>query len=196
MARDFPDLAENKFHIYIHDGPSCRMHGHDFLEFAYLARGTIAHTIDGNTEVLHAGDYFIVDYGTKHEYHTVSGEPSSVINVMFYPEFVDRTLACCRSFEDVVNSYLVRFRYRTLKYVPTGKTLHDRNGTILGILEKAMGEYTEKKPGYMAYIRCLLVEMLIGTMREIGKNAETEGASHTVLEIVSYLQSHYGEKLH
>ena len=195
MARHYPELEENKFHIYVARGPRASLHGHDFLELSYIEQGSMAHTIGGETSTLHAGDYFIVDYGTMHEYHALTDEPLVVINFLFYPEFVDRSLSGCRSFEDVVNSYLVRFSYRTLNYVPTGKTLHDRDGTILDIAHRLTEEYQEQKPGYIAYIRCLLVEMLIQTMREIGKSDRPGFQSDTVQQISAYVRSHYSEKI-
>lgn len=195
MARRYPELEENKFHIHVAKGANAPLHGHDFLEFSYIEQGTLAHTIDGETSTLHAGDYFIVDYGTMHEYHAITEEPLVVINFLFFPEFVDRSLSGCRSFEDVVNSYLVRFSYRTLNYVPTGKTLHDRDGSILDIVHRLTAEYRDQKPGYIAYIRCLLVEMLIGSMREIGKSDQPDAQSDTVRAIAAYVRSHYGEKI-
>lgn len=195
MSRYYPELEENKFHIYVARGPRASLHGHDFLELSYIEQGTLAHTIDGETSTLHAGDYFIVDYGTMHEYHAITEEPLVVINFLFYPEFVDRSLSGCRSFEDVVNSYLVRFSYRTLNYVPTGKTLHDRDSSILDIVHRLTKEYQDQKPGYIAYIRCLLVEMLIQAMREIGKSDRAGFQSNTVRQISAHVRSHYGEKI-
>ena len=195
MSKRYPELEENKFHIHVAQAANVRLHGHDFLELSYIARGTMAHTIGGETSTLHAGDYFIVDYGTMHEYHAITEEPLVVINFLFFPEFVDRSLSGCRSFEDVVNSYLVRFSYRTLNYVPTGKTLHDTDGSILDIVHRLAKEYQDQKPGYIAYIRCLLVEMLIGAMREIGKSDRPDAQSDTVSKIASYVREHYGERI-
>ena len=195
MPKQYPELEENKFHIYVARGPHAALHGHDFLEFSYIQQGSMAHTIGGETSTLHPGDYFIVDYGTMHEYHALTEEPLVVINFLFYPEFVDRSLSGCRSFEDVVNSYMVRFSYRTLNYVPTGKTFHDRDSSILDIAHRLTEEYREKRPGHIAYIRCLLVEMLIRTMREIGKSDQPDAQSNTVRSIAEYVRNHYGEKI-
>jgi len=111
MARRYPELDENKFHIHVAKGANVSLHGHDFLEFSYIEQGSIAHTIGGETSTLHAGDYFIVDYGTMHEYHAATHEPLVVINFLFFPEFVDRSLAGCRSFEDlpeICRKYIAR----------------------------------------------------------------------------------------
>lgn len=196
MRYSFRELAENKFHISVAIGGGSAMHGHDFLEFSYVKSGKIEHTIDGKTSIVNAGDYFIVDYGTLHEYKSVSDQTLIIINLLFYPEFVDRTLAGYRSFEDVVNSYLVRFSYKTLKFSPTGKTFHDENGQILEIVTKLMNEYEKKRYGYIEYIRCLLVEMLITTMRKIGKNERGTGKSDVVIEITEYIKEHYMDKIH
>ena len=195
MTYRFRELAENKFHVSVARDGGCAMHGHDFLEFSYVQSGTIEHIIDGQTSIVNAGDYFIVDYGTLHEYKSVSDEPLVVINLLFYPEFIDRTLAGYRSFEDVVNSYLVRFSYKTLKFSPTGKTFHDTDGKILKIVTELMNEYNEKKYGYIEYIRCMFVEMLIATMRKIGKSERESGKSDVIIEITEYIKSHYMEKI-
>ena len=195
MTYRFRELAENKFHISVAYSGDCAMHGHDFLEFSYVKSGKIEHNIDGKTSIVNAGDYFIVDYGTLHEYKSISDEPTVVINLLFYPEFIDRTLAGYRSFEDVVNSYLVRFSYKTLKFSPTGKTFHDKDGKILEIVTKLTEEYVSKKYGYIEFIRCLFVEMLITTMRKIGKNERETGKSDVIIEITEYIKGHYMDKI-
>ena len=134
MTYRFEELAANKFHISIAASQECAMHGHDFLEFSYVKSGKIEHNIDGNTSIVNAGEYFIVDYGTMHEYKSISDKPLVIINILFYPEFIDRVLTGYRSFKDVVNSYLIRFSYKTLKFSPTGKTFTDKDGKILKIV--------------------------------------------------------------
>ncbi len=171
------------------------MHGHDFLEFSYVKSGKIEHNIDGNTSIVNAGEYFIVDYGTMHEYKSISDKPLVIINILFYPEFIDRVLTGYRSFKDVVNSYLIRFSYKTLKFSPTGKTFTDKDGKILKIVSELTEEYNEKKYGYIEYIRCLVVEMLILTMRKIGKNNKQSGKSDVVIEITEYIKNHYMNKI-
>lgn len=196
MASRYPELEENKFHISVADGRTVPRHGHDFLEFSFITRGKMAHEIDGQHEILCAGDYFIVDYGTEHAYSQVGNADLEVVNLLFYPEFLERTLSGSRRFEDVVNSYLLRFRYETLRSSPTGKAFHDNDGRIRTIVESLLTEYDGKTHGYIEYSRCLLVELLILTMRKIGSDGDQRFLSEPVKKIMNHVRTHYAEDIH
>lgn len=196
MPYKYQELGQHKFHIHVAQGDARKLHGHDFLEFTFVATGTMEHEINGKCSILTAGDYFIVDYGTQHAYRSISNEPLEVVNLLFYPEFVERTLAGSRSFEDVVNSYLLRFSYKTLRSSPTGETFRDESGRIRQIVEELMEEYRKKKHGYIEYIRCLFVQMLIITMRKVGQNQQDGVKSDVVREIVEYVKSNYARKIY
>lgn len=172
-----------------------KRHGHDFLELSYILRGRMLHEIDGQQSQLEAGDYFIVDHGTEHSYQQISQPPLAVVNLLFYPEFLDRMLSGSRRFEDVVNSYLLRFRYDTLHSSPTGKTFHDEDGRVGQIVETLIREYEGKAQGAVEYCRCLLVELLILTMRKIGSDRDRPAVSDTVQRIMSDVKANYAQEL-
>lgn len=54
-----------------------------------------------------AGDYFIIDYGSRHSYREC--RDFTLINCLFLPEMIDDTLADCRSFEEVLRVSLIRY---------------------------------------------------------------------------------------
>lgn len=191
----YRELAENKFHISVADIDAVSRHGHDFLEFSYITKGAMEHDIGGRVSVLNAGDYFIVDHGTEHAYRRISEEPLQVINLLFYPEFLERALAGRRSFEDVLNSYLLRFRHQSLHSSPTGKAFHDENGQLRRIVRELMEEYAQKKDGCIEYIRCLFVQMLILTMRKVGTEESPTKKSDEILEITEYVKENYAGSL-
>jgi len=71
-SRILPILQREKFLLEPHMGQkSVSMHDHAFLELTYVQSGTVEHTLDGQTTVLHAGDYLIVDYGSRHCYRAL-----------------------------------------------------------------------------------------------------------------------------
>lgn len=179
----------------IAEAPDVKRHGHDFLELSYILRGRMIHDIAGTQSELEAGDYFIVDYGTEHSYRQISDEPLAVVNLLFYPEFLDRMLSGSRRFEDVVNSYLLRFRYETLRSSPTGKTFRDEDGRVGQIVQTLVQEYAGKDQGAVEYCRCLLVELLILTMRKIGSDGGRTTVSDTVQRIMSYVKENYAQEL-
>ena len=172
-----------------------RIHGHDFLEFTYIQKGSVEHTINGHTEILSEGDYFIVDYGTKHQYHSVDNCQISVINFLFYPNFIDRTLGQWDNFEKVVNSYLVRFKYRSLNSSPTGVVFHDSDKQVCNIVKSVIDEYNKTDAGHLEYIRCLLVQILIITMRKITKSTEETRESGIIKEITDFIKDNYNQNL-
>lgn len=188
-------LQQQGFCVSVAETPGCRMHGHDFLEFSYIAEGQIEHTIGGTVEQLKKGDYFIVDYGTTHRYRAIGNQPIQVINLLFYPGFVDRTLGERDSFEKVVNSYLIRFRYRSLNHSPAGVAFHDNDGAVFAILQRILTEYSEKEAGHLEYIRCLVVEMLILIMRHIGKRETEMTESNVILQITDHVKNNYMHRL-
>ena len=195
MASRYPELETNHFHISVARDGKVHRHGHDFLELSYIAGGQMAHDLADQLSPVGVGDYFIVDYGTEHAYRQTSEAPLEVVNLLFYPSFLDRTLSGSRRFEDVVNSYLLRFRYETLRDSPTGKTFHDGDGAVGQLIRRMVQEYEAKAPGYIEYCRCLLVEVLIITMRKIGSDREARTISPAVREIMDYVKEHYAQPI-
>ena len=189
------ELATHSFSVFVANGRTTKLHGHEFLEVSYITQGSMEHYLDGQRSVLSTGDYFIVDYGTRHAYHQISEESLQVVNLLFYPGFLDRTLSGSKRFEDVVNSYLLRFRYETLRSSPTGKAFHDEDGKIRSIVDALIEEYQNRHDGYLAYSRCLLVEMLILTMRKIGSAEQAKGRSEVITQIMKFISEHYWENI-
>jgi len=169
-------------------------HGHTTLELAYVERGNIEHHIDGKTLILGPGDYFIVDYGATHSYRKLGTEKPMVRNLLFLPKFLDRSLEGEHSFDAVMNSYLLRFCYRTLRTSPTGITFHDEDGRIGALVHSILKEYSQQDYGYLEFVRCAFVELLILTMRKIGKKEKTPEKSPEIQNMLIYIHAHYHEK--
>lgn len=170
------------------------VHGHTTLELAYVERGTIEHHINGQCLILGPGDYFIVDYGVTHSYKKLGDEKLMVRNLLFLPKFLDRSLEGEHSFDSVMNSYLLRFCYKTLRASPTGITFHDDDGRIGVLVADIIKEYGSQDYGYLELVRCAFVELLILTMRKIGKKEKAPEKSPEIQKMLSYIHIHYREK--
>lgn len=169
-------------------------HGHTTLELAYVERGTIEHHINGKRRTLGPGDYYIVDYGVSHSYKTPENEQLLVHNLLFLPKFLDRSLEGEHSFDSVMNSYLLRFCYRTLRASPTGITFHDDDGRIGTLVQSIIKEYNQKDYGYLELVRCAFVELLIITMRKIGKKENAPEKSPEIQKMLQHIHVNYREK--
>jgi len=179
------------FSIFIAKNNNVKLHGHRPLELAYVDSGAMENTINGEKQIVTAGHYFMVDHGITHSYKRISQEPLVVRNYLFYPRFLDRSLRDDSRFRDMMRSYLLRFCYQTLRSDPTGQTFSDEDGRIRALLEIIEQEYKAESYGYLEYIRCALVEVLILTARKIGQQPASGARSGVVRELKRFADANY-----
>lgn len=188
-------MREHGFNCNFTAGSRVKEHKHKYLELAYLRKGCMEHRINGQTVILHAGDYFIVDHGAAHSYTRLSEEKILVQNLIFIPSFLDRTLTGTSSFRGIMTSYLLRFCYQSLQSDPTGITFHDDDGTIEALLNSIADEYEATRYGYLEFIRCSLVEILILTMRKVGNQKQSVAKSTVVTKMINHVDNHYQQQV-
>ena len=70
-------------------------HQHPYLEMVYVTGGRGLHTLGRLETTVQKGDYFIVNYGTEHKYTMIGGQRFDLINVLFKPELIDKSLQRC-----------------------------------------------------------------------------------------------------
>lgn len=192
----FKDLNQNKFHIHSGKWNTTEPHGHSFLEFAYIKSGSVEHSINGELMTVNAGEYYIIDHGSIHSYNRMTRDDVYVDNFLFYPEFLDRTLAGKKLFGDVLGSYILKFSYKTLKEPITGKTFRDEDGRIYALVQEIINEYNKRDYGYLECIRCMFVKILIYTMRKVGHNESVLTMSELMTEVTDYVKNNYSSTLH
>ena len=168
-----------------------RLHKHEFLEMVYVTQGTALHILNDNETVVKEGDYFIIDYGAFHKYKTIGNTNFEIVNVLFKPEIIDRTLVDCMSFQDLINNYLIRFSYRALKYSPTNIVYYDDDKSIYAIIQKLRCESERKKAGYFEIMRCYLIEIIIQTMRKISEEDVNVLYKDYSKHIIEYINENY-----
>lgn len=152
--------------IMIATAPTTERHTHDFLELAFVLTGAAKHEMEGYKATIGAGDYFIVDYGAAHEYKQIGNEPLSVMNVLFLPEFIDKSLTYCRSFPAFLKHYLIKINVEGSPKNPFGGVFSDENGEIAALLLAMKEEYDCARAGFTEIIRSKLIELLILTARK------------------------------
>lgn len=171
-------------------------HDHDCFELAYVTGGIAVQTLNGITENVRKGDYFIIDYGSAHSYYNTRN--FTLINCLFLSEIFDDTLAGCRSFDELLRVCLIRYHRQYLGKTPVNRIFHDEDGRILSLLQGMQEEYLKKNTGYREIYRGRLMEILILTMRKVveehDSRDEQSNQSDMILEAIQYLKAHYGEK--
>ena len=168
-------------------------HSHDFLELAYIEEGSVMHTIDKEVTMLKKGDYFIIDYDTLHKYKSTDNGTIKIINCLFLPSFLDKSLKNCRKFSEVTGNYLIRINKSMLTRNPSNTAFNDEDGKIYKILKNMLNEYNTKNNGYVEILRANLIEILVITLRKIMSTDVTENGDSITQSIKDYVSKYFNE---
>ncbi|MFA6737133.1 MAG: AraC family transcriptional regulator, partial [Saccharofermentanales bacterium] len=141
-------------------------HTHDFVELAYIREGSLLHQCNGIIREIRRGDYFIVDYTVPHKLR-FTGTRTTVVNCIFRPDFIDLSLRGCRSFNEVLNNYLINFDERSNFRPHVGEVFEDDGEKIESVLQKVLTEFKGDDTAAVSLIRAYLIEMIIMTMRKL-----------------------------
>ena len=168
-------------------------HSHDFIELSYVESGKAVHKLNGKKTIIQKGNYFILDYNSTHSYRQYGDEPLVIINCLFMPEFIDKTLYKCRGFNDVVNNYSFKFSNSVINISPANSVYMDDNGSVRSLLHTMYNEYEKRQSGFLEIIRCRLIEAIIITMRktEFAKNLTQNSVCKS---ITKFAESHITDK--
>lgn len=189
-----PTLSREKLLIMEQLGQrTVGMHDHSFLELTYILRGTVEHTLDGQTTVLREGDYLIVDYGSRHSYQAISQNGYDNLDCLFVPELLDPILKGTKSLRTLLEHYLLHFNMQALVQNPAHMVFHDDSGRIYSLLEQIKQETEQKEAGYTELVRCYLIEILILTMRRLDDAQAAATGQDISAFLTAYVADHYME---
>ena len=195
-SRILPILQREKFLLEPHMGQkTVSMHDHAFLELTYVQSGTVEHTLDGQTTVLHAGDYLIVDYGSRHSYRALDDNGFDNLDCLFLPELLDPILKGTKSLRTLLEHYLLHFNMQVLVQNPAHMVFHDDNGRIRELLQRMQTEQERREAGYTEIVRCYLIEILIFTMRRLDDAQAASAGQDISAFLTAYVAEHYMEEL-
>lgn len=170
-------------------------HEHSSIELTYIIKGEAEHTLDGRTTVVRAGDYFIVDYGSRHSYKAITPDGFLNLDLMFRPEILDPVLKGTKSLRTLLEHYLLHFNINALVQNPAHVVFHDDSGQIFKLLNLINDEAEARRPGYSELIRCYLIEILLLTVRRLD-DASAASTGHDISSfITAYIAEHYMEDI-
>lgn len=172
-----------------------KTHKHNFLELVYIVSGEGLHTLNDRQYVVRKGNYFIIDYEAEHKYELIDNKKFELINLLFLPKFIDKTLGSCRSFRDLIHSYQIRLNYDALAEIPTNITFVDENQSILHLFEKIQDELSNKHPGSNELVRCYLLEIIIKSMRRINMTNTKTKHTKEIKYIIDFIEENYAQNV-
>lgn len=183
-------LNENKFYIFICPGTERHSHTHNYLELAYVLKGSAIHSRNQTDMLICEGDYFIVDYDSHHSYKATT-DSFELINCLFMPEFIDPALKNCRSLQTVVSSYQIHFKDTFFTANPSANTFRDDDGRIKALLLAMLEEFHGQAPGYQQIIHSRIIEILVMTMRKIYLDHQSDQRRSDMDLIIKYISTNY-----
>lgn len=191
--RILPELEKKKFLLKKNTLKSVQLHDHAFLEFTYILNGSVKHIRDGQKNVLNAGDYLLVDFGSLHSYEAIKDQTFENLDCLFLPEFLDPILKGTSSLRKIFEHYLLHFNMQAFSHDPAHVIFHDDDGRVLSILKQMQTETERCEAGYKEMIRCCLIQILLITVRKI-KDASVASTGHDISSfLTSYVAEHYME---
>lgn len=183
-------VTDDVVKIKVCSSDNAGMHTHGFMEIAYVKSGKAEHILNGRKNIIKKGDFLIMDYDAIHSYKNTGKEKLEILNCLFKPEFIDKTLKNCRNFSEVVNNYMIKYNYSSMNLSPANYIFSDDDGEVLGLLLKMKTEYENKTSGFYEIMRCSLMEIIIRTMRKTTLSGTTSND-----ELCEYIKKYAYENI-
>ena len=175
---------EHTVNIHICSNRTAKPHMHDCLELAYVLHGSAVHKFNqSKKEIISKGDYFIIDYRTVHSYQSRGTDDFSVINLLFLPQLIDKSLAYCKDFQTLLRHYLIQIGDQTSPLRLSNRIFHDDDGKVQTVLCQMLAEYEEKSTGWYEVMRSEMVLLLITTARKLSHKQERDIVSDIQLRV-------------
>lgn len=178
-----------------------QLHRHTFAEICYISYGEGKHFVDGREYYAAKGDLFLIDCDKVHGFTKFDENKSlKTVNVMFIPEILNE------DFNEIIGdkfdfSKLLKSLMPAENFSKSIFSVH-ASQNLIEILEKLSLEYRDKAPGRAQIMHSLLVQLLIGFMREIrkthGKELQVEiygKSSEEIFRAISFIKANYDKKI-
>ena len=168
-----------------------KLHSHNFFELVYVVSGQCTHLLGNEQSRIKAGDYFIIDTGSKHSYINTD-KKFEIINCLFMPDYIDRALTDCPTLAALVSNQVLRFGV-PMTVQAADRIYHDTDGTVGRLMTAMVDEFEKRRVGYMELLRCHLTQALVCALRA-GEQAERP-LHPAVTSVIEFLKKNYVQPL-
>ena len=185
-----------KFSINMHSPqPSIDSHNHNFLEFAYILEGQISQELNGVHTILKQGNFMLIDCNAVHSFTKLKNCDCTVINCLFYPSFLDKSLSDSASVKDLLAGTMVGFTYATRDSLPANHVYYDESGKVRRLILDMKDEYNQIQFGYERQLKLHLNSLLLLLVRQLTPEDYFSPHSDIMFEITEYMFQHYVENI-
>ena len=186
---------------YVYDRyDEIRLHRHEFIEIAYVCRGTGKHVVDGREQPVSKGDLFILQSDTPHSFFPDDPANSGqleVYNCMFMPEMIGSLHLELPVLREVSGIFLLNGLYPEERtYKPDLKLTDSHQNDFQSVFAVMHEEFARKREGYFELLKLKLCELLIQIYRAFkSRYKESPHPDRYRLELIQrailYLREHY-----
>ena len=163
---------------------SASMHSHEYIELAYVLDGEGTTTINDKSEPLKKGDFYIINYNSKHLYNAET-KGYKIINCLFSPQIIDSSFADDMSFDDAMAAYFFKISGRYINSPVADRLYHDETGEIGELFQKILDEYVNNEAGNIEMIRYYLRCIIIKLARIVGSRNALSDDIKLVVDIIN-----------
>lgn len=184
-------IDNRKFGIdYKDDLSHCDLHTHSFIEIAYTLSGKAQHTLNGESQIIQANDYIVVEPGSTHQYQKIGTEKLSIINCIFNANF-PYPCATENSFYECLKNPVYNISTSKINPDEISRVYHDTSGTVRQLLLLLKDEYEKKDYKYRLIAKNLLNSIILLTLRSL--SPDTGSSTYISETLKDYVASHYAE---
>ena len=174
--------------------PSVPPHSHAFLEIFYILDGKINHSFNNVTSTLSTGDFALIDHGAIHKFSKIQDEKCSIINILFYPSFIDSSLSDTDSFIEIINSILLHTDHMPMNFT-FNQIYHEDNNTIKNLILTMQHEFFSCEYEYLRILKLMLTTLLTYILRYmVGKTISSSNLS-PIDKAINYIHSKYYQNI-
>lgn len=182
------------FHVYTHHAVNQYFvfyHWHEEVELLYVEQGTMELILNGNTYLLHEGEFIFIHPGSLHQLQ--AKETSLHHAIVFHPKLLN-----FQDYDVVQNAILTPLQEGEYRY-PVQIRDHDVNGQITSLCKEIIHTSLQDASGNFK-IKIALLRM-IQTLYEhhlleqhLISHHETVNLEHTKY-VISYMAKHFTDKI-
>ena len=168
-------------------------HKHDFIELCITAAGSGVHQVDGEEKMLSRGDVFVIPRGMFHQYSQCSKD-FDIINILYVPELIPMPLLDATYIPGYEKFYLCR-NLKDGEY-PFMHLSEKDTAPVVDIAKDLIRESSTPHPGHIFNSLGIFMHLLGKLLKHFSADAaETENYYLSTADVVSYLNSHYDQKV-
>lgn len=169
-------------------------HNHEFFECVYVEKGSGFHIVNNQRFLIKEGDFFTIDPQVTHDYRFDTNNPLVYLNLIFTPDFIDKSLSHCQSFYTLLNHYLIKLNISPNAFNPSFHIFKDSTRQIYKLFILMLNEYQKKTPAYLELIRCYLIEFMLLTFRSMDM-LTTTGLSPEVYDVLNQINEKFTQDI-